>query len=131
MRCRRAVSLLLLAACLPACTSYGSTSQSLPELTASPQGVPQLRVTTRAGTKVEMWSPRLMGDTLRGFADPPGERQRVVFVPVSEIQGTEVLKTNAVKTTLAVVGVGALLLGLVGTVALLADPPFEDMTFTY
>ena len=130
MRFRPVISALLLAAYLPACTSYRSTSQSLPELTASPQSLSQVRVTTNAGTPVEVWSARVISDTLRGFADPPGTWQRVVSIPLSEIREVEVRKTDPVKTTLAVVGVSAAFLGVVGTMWLISNP-FDDMTWSY
>ena len=66
MRFRRIVSLLLLAAYLPACAHYQPTAQPLSELTAPPDPVRQVRVTLANGTRIQVTSPRVDSDTLRG-----------------------------------------------------------------
>ncbi len=109
MRYRRLAALLLLTAYLPACMSYRNSGQSVESLTTPPQAVGQVRIVTTTGARIEVWSPRFRDDTLWGYTSPQGEPQSVVFIPASEISGTQVLKTNPWKV--GAIAVGAVFLG--------------------
>lgn len=117
MSFRRVLSALLLIAYLPACTSFQSTSQSLTELTAPPQPVKTVRVTTTDGTSIEVDAPRVVNDTLFGSAwtAGPGGKQTAepVALPLADIRTVEVKKSDGTTTALVIVGV-------VGVIALLA-----------
>jgi hypothetical protein len=117
MSFRRAVSVLLLAAYLPACTSFQSTSQPLAELTAPPKPVNKVRVTTTAGRAIEVDAPRVVNDTLFGSAWTAGSGGKqvteAVALPLADIRTVEVKKSDGTTTAL-------LLVGIVGVVALLA-----------
>lgn len=108
MRRRAVVSVLLLAAYLPACTSFQPTSQSLVELTATPTPVDKVRITTTAGARVEVWDPRVERDTLFGLADWAGQYSAKVSIPLSMVRSAEVRKT-AWAPTLVLVGTAVLL----------------------
>jgi hypothetical protein len=117
MSFRRVVSALLLAAYLPACTSFQTTNQPLTELTAPPQPVKTVRVTTTAGTSIEVDAPRVVNDTLFGSTWTAGSsgKQAVapVVIPLGDIRTVEARKSDGTTTALVVVGI-------VGVVALLA-----------
>jgi len=127
MSFRRVVSLLLLAAYLPACTSYQATTQPVAELTVAPKAPGQVRVITTSGARIEVWSPRVMGDTLWGYAGPPSEAARVMFIPLSEIQVTEVPTFSAWKSALVAVGAALAVASVIAMVQLASDP----ITVTY
>jgi len=109
MSFRRAVSALLLIAYLPACTSFQSTSQPLTELTAPPKPVNKVRVSTSAGTSIEVDAPRVVNDTLFGSTWTAGsggkQTAEAVALPLTDIRTVEVKKTDGTTTALVLVGV--------------------------
>lgn len=124
MRFRPVVSAILLAAYLPACTSYQATTQPLAELTASPKPPEHLRVTTNAGAKFTVDAPRVVNDSLFGTTvavDSKGTATtRAVAMPLSDVRTAEVQKSDGSSTAMLVVGiVGALVvLGVVAANAM-------------
>jgi hypothetical protein len=115
MSIRRVVSLLLLAAYLPACTSYQATTQPVAELTATPKPPEHLRVTTNEGVVVEVDGPRVVNDSLFGTTVASGPRgepaTKAVAIPLSGIRTVEVKRPDGSKTTILVIGiVGAMVL---------------------
>lgn len=120
MSFRRTVSLVLLAAYLPACTSYRATTQPLAEVTAAPTAPAHIRVTTTAGAQIEVDSPRVANDTLYGstWVTGPGGQQRagIMTIPISDIRTVEVKKGDGMKTLLLVGGIvgGLLILSAAG-----------------
>ena len=117
MRVSNLISVLLLAAYLPACTSFQATGQPLADLTAPPQPVNKVRVTTTAGRAIEVDAPRVVNDTLFGSAWTAGSGGRqvaeAVALPLADIRTVEVKKSDGTTTALVIVGV-------VGVIALLA-----------
>jgi len=107
MSFRRVVSLLLLAAYLPACTIYQATSQPLAELTAAPKPVERVRVTTLEGSRIQVWSPRVAGDSLVGFTKPGGRTETRIALALTDIWSTEVQEVDTALT------VGGVVLGAV------------------
>lgn len=119
MRFRRVVSLLLLAAYLPACAHYQPTAQPLAELTAPPDPVRQVRVTLTNGTRVQVTSPRVESDTLRGTegysrtSGPPVAIPLTAITKVEMVQPPKKLSTGAA-IAIAVVTAGVVALLVVG-----------------
>jgi len=111
MSFRRVVSLLLLAAYLPACTSFQVTSQPLAQLTAQPTPVEKVRVTTADGAQIDVNSPRVTNDTLYGsmWTAASGGKQSagVVTIPVTDIRTVEVRKSDGSSTAMLVIGIVA------------------------
>jgi hypothetical protein len=120
MSYRRAVSILLLAVYLPACTSYHTTTLPVAELTAAPEAPERIRVTTADGATVEVDAPRVANDTLYGstWTTGAGGKQSagVMTIPIANIRTVEVRKSDGTKTLLLVGGIaaGILLLGVGG-----------------
>jgi hypothetical protein len=114
MSIRRAVSTLLLAVYLPACTAYHRSDEAITLVAAVPGAVSPIRVTTLDGQRTEVWSPTIATDTLFGSNGAPGEATGRVAVPLSVIRSTAVRKPDPLRT----VGVVALAIG--GAVALVA-----------
>ena len=108
MSFRRVVSLLLLAAYLPACTSYQATTQPVAELTAAPKPPEHLRVTTTDGAQIDVNDPRVANDTLYGSTWTTGaggeQRAGVMTIPLADIRTVEVRKSDGTKTLLLVGG---------------------------
>ena len=123
MSFRRVVSLVLLAAYLPACTAYQATQQPLPELTAPPNPAGLVLVKTANGDEIEMRDPRILGDTLLGSGTSTVTKLPVGKVPMDQVRGVEVKRFSAGKT-IALVGVIALVSVFLGVVASNAT---EDM----
>ena len=121
MSFRRVVSALMLAAYLPACTSFHATTQPLAEVTAGPTPPEHLRVTTNDGAVVEVDEPRVANDTLYGstWTTGAGGKQSagVMTIPIASIRTVEVRKSDGTKTLLLVGGivVGFVLLATAGT----------------
>ncbi len=103
MRFHRILSLLLLAACLPACTAYHETVQPLAELTAPPKPAQRLRITREGGIRTYLDVPKVINDSLRGYDARSSGAE--VAIPLTDIRTVEVAKP-----TLLVIGivVGAL-----------------------
>jgi hypothetical protein len=101
MRSTRFVAAVLLAAFLPACTSYQVMADPASGLQAQPKPIKEARVTLKNGSVFELDSPRVDGDSLRGNLEG-----RATSMPWSDVAGVEVRRTSAVKTTALVVGVG-------------------------
>ena len=90
MSIRRVVSALMLAAYLPACTSYQPPRQPLAELTAAPKPPEHLRVTTTDGAVVEVDGPRVANDSLFGSTVDDWARAasetRPMAIPLADIR---------------------------------------------
>ena len=108
MRFRPIVSLLLLAAYLPACTSYRSTARPVADLAAAPESARQVRVITTTGARVELWSAYVARDTLWGYDGASGEIRRDAFVPMAEVGRMQILKPDPLKIGGALIGVGVI-----------------------
>lgn len=106
MRTERVRGLLLgigLATGASGCVGWRTASVSPRELLQGHQ-VPAVRITKPDMTRVEIWSPALVGDSISGH---PTERAIARFaVPLSSIQGIETRHTSLARTLLAVLAVG-------------------------
>ena len=131
MRFRPVVSVILLAAYLPACTSYQATIQPLAALMATPKPPERVRVTTTAGAKFVVDAPRVVNDSLFGTTvavDSKGApTTRAVAMPIADIRTAEVRKADGTATMMLVVGIvgTVVLLGVAGANAM------DDWTFTW
>jgi len=127
MRAQRLRSLLLLAAYLPACSSYQVTTEPVAVLTAQPAPAKTLLVTTIRQATLEVQDPTVLRDTLFGTlltvtsrGAPSTEPLRL---PLSEIAKVEVRKPDATKTTILVVA----LVGFVVAMTVAASNAMDDM----
>jgi hypothetical protein len=111
MSFRRTISMLLLAAYLPACTAYHLTDMSVAQLTAPPKPVERVRVTKEDGTRVQVWEPRVARDSVIGMKAAPGKDTARVAVSLGDIREVEVQKVDALKTAGGVLVVGTVLAG--------------------
>ncbi len=102
---------MLLAAYLPACTVYRQSEAPLAPATASAKPVERIRITTLEDTRIQIWSPRVVGDSLLGFTKV-GERDDTrIAVALSDIRSTEVRKVSPALTVGAAVLGAAVVLG--------------------
>ena len=99
--------LLVIGWLLPAstgCVAWHTESVSPRQVLQSRQE-PAVRVTKPDKSRVEMWNPVLVRDSIHGN---PTERAIARFsVPLSMVQGIETRRTSIGKTLLLVLGVGA------------------------
>lgn len=123
MSFRRVVSLLLLAAYLPACTAYHQTNETVAQLTAPPKPVDRVRITRVDGTRIQVWGPRVALDSVIGMDKAPGKETGRVAIALADIQALEVKEVDALMTGVGVVGtmVGISLV-MAGIYALSCDP---------
>ena len=122
MRFRPVVSAILLAAYLPACASYQATNQPLTELTAPPTPVKQARVTLADGTKVQVTSPQVVADTLRGTEGYQRESGAPVAIPLSSITSVEIVKSSKRLSTGAAIAIAAVVAAGVALLVVAGDP---------
>ena len=105
---KRFIAAIIMTSYLAACTAWRVQD-------AVPQKAAELRITLADGKRLLLRDPRVMGDSLVGFAVQgqvsPSERVRVAFL-TTELQLVEGKQLDASKTALAVIGLGAVI-GLV------------------
>ena len=134
MRFRPIVSLLLLAAYLPACTSYQATTQPVAELAAAPKPPEHLRVTTTAGAKFVVDAPRVVNDSLFGTTvavDSKGmPTTQAVAMPLAELRTVEVKKADGTSTMLLVAGVVAVGVAMGIAMSHMMDGMLDGFTFS-
>ena len=113
MSIRRVVSLLLVAAYLPACAHYQPTARPLAELTAPPDPVQQVRVTLTNGTRIQVTSPRVESDTLRGTEGYSRTSGPPVAIPLAAITKVEMVQPAKKLSTGAAIAIVVVTAGLV------------------
>jgi hypothetical protein len=110
MSIKRFLAMLMLVAYLPACAHYQPTTQPLPELTAPPKPVKQIRVTLTNGSRVQVTSPHMESDTLRGTEGYARTSGPPVAIPLAEVTAVEVVPPSSMsggtKMLVAAVAVG-------------------------
>jgi len=107
MRQLRLTATILVAAFLPACSSYRLVADPAQALQASPKPARSARITYRSGEQVVLNSPWVDGDSLRGGA-PQGQTHAVALADVSFV---EVRQSDGTKTSLLVLGIVLATLG--------------------
>jgi len=100
-RRRSGIACLLLLAYLPACTSW-HVGTPTPAQFVETQHPKRVRVTRSDGTKMELRTPMVQGDSLLGTAGEDTTRQ--VSLPLSDVRSVAVQRVSAWKTTLVVLG---------------------------
>jgi len=86
------------------CVGWRAESVTPRELLSDGE-VRAVRVVKADNTRVEVWDPTLVGDTIRGH---PTERAIARFsIPLNSVQSIETRHTSIGKTFLAVLGIGA------------------------
>jgi len=101
MRHTRLAAALLLLTYLPGCSTYGVMSDPAAELQTAPTPVMDARVILRTGERYNIRSPRIDGDTLRGFS----EKGPAVSFPVANISWLEAQQPSGIRTAALVAGV--------------------------
>lgn len=107
-------ALLMLLAYLPACTSYVAMDDPAAELQPSPKPMEQVRVTTRQGESVVLYSPVLRGDSLWGVY--PGGEQR--GIPMADVSEVDALRPNGLLTAGLIAGLGLAFVGIAGAISM-------------
>jgi hypothetical protein len=97
-----------------ACSSWHPQSQPAPEVLATNEGR-AVRVLLQDGSSLQLTHARMLGDTLAGYSVSGGDTTQWRLAP-DDIRGLEVRKSDSGTTAAAVIGVGALLVG-VGLIA--------------
>jgi len=105
----RLTGIVLLITYLSACHSWATESVS-PQEVIRAKAPEKVRVVRTSGDKQVLHEPRILRDTLMGSWEEPN-------IPLRDVQAIQTLHTDAVKTTVVVVGVGLILAGLVVAVA--------------
>jgi hypothetical protein len=100
----RAVILLAGVSSGSGCVGWRTEPVSPRELLSQGE-VRAVRIVKPDNTRIEIWDPTLVGDSIRGH---PTERAIARFtVPLSSVQSIETRHTSIGKTFLAVLGIGA------------------------
>lgn len=94
MRYTRWLAVSLLAAYLPACTSYHVLADPAVALQPAPDMPGQIRVTTTDGRKILVKMPTIYGDSLRGMS----ELTQPMSLAVADISTVEVPKPSLSKS---------------------------------
>jgi hypothetical protein len=127
---RRVISLCLIAAYLPACTSWHVQGPT-PEVVVRDRAPPAIRITQLDGSTVVVHQPMIVADSIVGQPMAAKAGQAVVApvaVALSTVKVLEVRRVDALRTVGATVG-GLLLISVVGCAVTkclegLDDPPF-------
>ncbi len=85
MRRIQCTAAILLAACLPACTSYRAVANPAAGLPASPMQLNEARITPWIGRRFLLTSPEIVGDSVRG-TQKDGTTKRVGLIDVKRIE---------------------------------------------
>ena len=116
------VSLFLLAS---ACYKWANSDRALSDVLPAERRRPErIRVTLRTGEVVDLWTPRLSADTIRGFNTPLGVEGVEHSVPVADVTKVEIREVDPVKTSLAAVGIGVTILAVIA--AATYEPPLSE-----
>jgi hypothetical protein len=112
------------------CTSW-STQKQPPAQVLSEKAYDKVRVTRIDGSRMELYQPGVVNDTLTGFKSKPekGKEPKPVRIAMADIKSVEIHKVSAGKTVLLVAGIG---LTVVLIAALASDDylDFSDMDTT-
>jgi hypothetical protein len=100
MRSTRPAAAILLAAYLPACTSYQTLADPAANLQASATPVKKVWITLQSGAHFQLTSPYVEGDSLRGVS----ELSRPTSVAMADVVKVEVREVNEIKTVGLVIG---------------------------
>lgn len=113
MRCRRLVSLALLAIYLQGCYTYNLVEQGPAGLPAEPKAKEQVRITTLDGGTVVLSGAKVVGDTLRGFTGDRTSDTAVRAIPLDSVRMVEARKSDPTPwIVVALVGTVAMVVGL-------------------
>jgi hypothetical protein len=117
---------LVLAAYMPACTSYHVLADPAAAIAESPKPIDKVRITMVNGKRFEMTKARVEADSLRGLGYGVGERG----IALSDIKQVEVAKPSPEKTVGLVLGIGAFVGLTVAVAAAMADWGSESCTIS-
>ena len=114
MNMRRILSCILLPAYVASCTSWRVEPLSPAQVVTQDQPS-AIRVTLNDGSRFELESPVISGDSLQGLVKTEAYRQRAVLL--ADIARVEIRKGDALKTAGLVVGLVMLFAGITATAA--------------
>jgi len=114
---------LVLAAYMPACTSYHVLADPAAAIAESPKPIDKVRITMVNGKRFEMTKVRVEADSLRGLGYGVGERG----IALADIKKFEVSKASPGKTVALVLGIGAVA-GLIASAVAMASLGSESCT---
>lgn len=112
MRNTRFAAAILLAAYLPACTSYQAMTAPATELQAPPKPIRAARITLSSGERFELRTPLVYGDSIRGF-NLKGQAENVAMADVTKVEVKKVSASKTVGLVLGTVVVGGIIAGAV------------------
>lgn len=104
MRCTRFASAALLAAFIPACTSYYYLPAPSVSLQGAHQPIQKSRITLRSGESFTLSDARITGDSLRGFVGGGKGKS----VALADVTSAGVRQVSPAKTIGLVLGVTAM-----------------------
>ena len=119
MRASHWVTVVLLAAYLPACTSYQVVTDPAAALQPAPDQPGKVRVTTSDGRKIPVKRPTIYGDSLRGMS----ERKKPVSLAMADIVMVEVQRSSTSKSVALGLGI-AVAAGIIVGLVLLSNADF-------
>ena len=108
MTVRRLIACILLPCYLVACMSW-QTQEITPEQVLAEKQPDKVRVTLTDGSQVEVYQPRVSGDTLMGLRE--GQQVSIPLASVTQLELREGDTGKSIAAAGIVVGVGALLVG--------------------
>lgn len=117
----RVVASLVLLALLSACSKWSTTRDPVEQVIRQ-QAPKKVRVRLADRRVVELQVPKIVGDTLKGYAYEvalSSRPSRIVAIPLEDVRQLEVRKTDALATVLLIAGLGAT------AIAIAADRPEE------
>ena len=126
---RRLLAALALLAFLSACTKWSTTRDPVDQVIRE-QEPSKVRVTLADYSVVELRMPKIMGDTLKGYAvevAPPNRPSRIVAIPLEDVRQLEVREGDALATTaFFIAGIGITVLALGAVIAVQGAPPQSE-----
>ena len=105
---RRLIACILLPAYLAACSTW-TTQEVSPQQVIGEEQPDMVRVTLTDGSQVEVYQPRVSGDTLMGLRE--GQQVSIPLASVTQLELREGDTGKSIAAAGIVVGVGALLVG--------------------
>jgi len=104
----RFAAAIVLAACIPACTSYQVVADPAAALQPSTKPVESVRVTLKSGKRFDLYSPRVDGDSLRGMF-VGGAPQAYAMASVAKVEVEKSSSLGTAKLGFVLIGVGLII----------------------
>ena len=116
----------LIALTTTACTSWQVQRAPTPSVVQS-AGDKSIRVELTSGVRVDIYQPRLEGDSIVGMSGPVSQKERMhVAVATSEVLRITQKKVNTVRTVLAVTAITIAALAIIGAATAPSPSPSSN-----